>query len=68
MILGGYREVDKLNYSRECKRIIKSALEVERIELFGNINKINEILEGIGYKKVVLNITKNTKKELEKHY
>lgn len=68
MILGGYREVDKMNYSRECKRIIQSALEVERIELFGNINKINEILEGIGYEKIVLNITKNTKKELEKYY
>ncbi|MGU8283504.1 hypothetical protein ACV3KU_15625 [Clostridium perfringens] len=68
LALSAYKEIEKVHYARECKRAIKSALEVERENMLGNINKINEILEGMGYKKIELNITKSIKKELEKCY
>ncbi|WP_346971664.1 hypothetical protein [Clostridium perfringens] len=68
LALSAYKEIEKVHYARECKRAIKSALEVERENMLGNINKINEILEGMGYKKIELNITKTVKKELEKYY
>lgn len=68
LVLSAYKEIEKVHYARGCKRAIKSALEVERENMLGNINKINEILEGMGYKKIELDITKTVKKELEKYY
>lgn len=56
------------HYARECKRAISSMDKIKGITLFGNINKLNEILEVLGYKKIEMDITPSIKKELKKHY
>lgn len=69
LILGALKKTEhKSNYSRECKKAIKSAQGVKRTKLFGNIALLNELLEKMGYNKIEIETSKNVKKLLEKHY
>lgn len=69
LILGALKETElKSNYSRECKKAIKSAQGVKRTKLFGNIALLNELLEKIGYNKIEIETSKSVKKLLEKQY
>lgn len=69
LILGALKKTElKSNYSRECKKAIKSAQGVKRTKLFGNIALLNELLEKIGYNKIEIETTKSVKKLLEKQY
>lgn len=56
------------HYSRQCQQAIKSAKEIEGRNLFGNINKINELLRGLGYAEIKIDMTKSIKKAVEKMY
>lgn len=56
------------NYSRVSKNTINSVAEIEGKSLFGNMQKLNEILEVLGYKKIEIDMTKGIKKEVKKHY
>lgn len=60
--------VSSSHYARECRRAIRSIEKIRGITLFGNINKLNELLEALGYEKIEMNITPSIKKELKKHY
>lgn len=69
IVLSALKEIERPNhYSRQSKKTIKSAMEIEGITLFGNINKINEILKALEYKEIKLNMTKGIEKEVKKHY
>lgn len=69
LILGALKKTElKSNYSRECKKAIKSAQGVKRTKLFGNIALLNELLEKIGYNKIEIETSKSVKKLLEKQY
>lgn len=69
VIMEAMRDISAPNhYARECRRGIKSVEKIEGIKLFGNINKINEILEALNYKPIKMDITPMIKKELRKHY
>lgn len=69
IVLEALRTVaSKRHYASEGRRAIKSMERIEGINLFGNINKLNEILGRIGYEKIKMDITPTVKKEVEKHY
>lgn len=68
IVLSALKEIEKSNYARECRRAIKSASEIKGINLFGNIDKINEVLGALGYEKICLDMNENTKKMLREHY
>lgn len=69
IVLAALRKTEISNhYSVVSKRAIKSAEEVEGVKMFGNINKLNEILEKLGFEKIDLNITSGIRKEVKKHY
>lgn len=69
IVLGALKELDKNgHFSRQAKKAIKSATEIEGITLFGNISKLNEILEQLGYEKIDIKMTKGIEKEVKKHY
>lgn len=55
-------------YMREVRKAIKSASAIKRVNLFGNIVKLNEILELLEYKKVEIETTKTARNLIEKHY
>lgn len=68
ILLEGMRKTERVNhYSRNCKKVIRSAKEIEGINLYGNIKKLNEILENLEMEKIENTITKGIKKEVEKH-
>lgn len=58
----------KSNYARESKTLINRAIEGKQINLFGNIEKLNEILEKLGRETVEIKLTNHIKKELKKHH
>lgn len=69
IILAALRDTERSNhYSRQAKKTINSALEIEGKELFGNINKLNEILGKLEFEKIELDITRGIKKEVGKYY
>lgn len=68
-ILAGLKEIDKSgNFTRDARKEIERAVEGKQIKLFGNINKLNEILKGLGIKKINVKLTPTIKKELKKYY
>lgn len=69
VILGALKEnTSKGNYARECKTLIERCLEGKQIKLFGNINKLNEILKVLGQEKISVEMTNYIKKMLKKYY
>lgn len=69
IILGALRVTEQSkNYARECRKIIERASQGKQIKLFGNINKLNEILEALGYEKIEIDMTNNTRKMVAKYY
>lgn len=69
IILGALRVTEaSKNYARECRKIIERASQGKQIKLFGNINKLNELLEALGYDKVEIDMTNNTRKMVAKYY
>lgn len=69
VILEALRQVIRpANYARECRKAIKSTGKIEGKKLFGNINKLNEILIKLDYDPIKMDMTPVVKKEVEKHY
>lgn len=69
IVLGALKENTISNhYARECKILINRCLEGKQVKLFGNINKLNEILEVLGQEKVDIEMTNHIKKTLKKYY
>lgn len=69
IVLAALKEnTSKGNYARECKVLINRSLEGKQEKLFGNIARINEILEVLGYGLIKLEMTNHIEKEVEKHY
>lgn len=69
IILAALKRIVRSNhYSRDCKAEINRAIQGKQIKLFGNINKLNEILKALGYKEIKLEMTKGIEKETRKHY
>lgn len=56
------------HYARECKTLINRALEGKQEKLFGNVARINEILEVLDYELIKLEMTNHIEKEVAKHY
>lgn len=69
IVLAALKRIVRSNhYSRDCKAEINRAIQGKQIKLFGNINKLNEILKALGYKEIKLEMTKGIEKETRKHY
>lgn len=69
IVLSALRDTEtKKNYSRQAKETISSTREIEGKKLFGNINKLNEILEKLGFEEIKLDMTRGIRKEVEKYY
>lgn len=69
IVLSALRQTEITNnYSRRAKETIRSAGDIEGKRLFGNIDKLNEILGALGVEKIEMDMTKGVKKEVEKHY
>lgn len=69
IVLGALKELDRSShFSREAKKAIKSALEIEGVVLFGNINKVNEILKALEYEEIKIKMTPSIIKTVKKHY
>lgn len=69
IVLGALKENTLSNhYSRECKTLISRVLEGKQVKLFGNIEKLNEILEVLGQEKVDIKTTRNIKKLVNKYH
>lgn len=68
ILIGALKEIETVkNYSREAKKAIESAGRVKRTNLFGNVFKLNEILELLGYDPIEITMTQGVKKLLEQH-
>lgn len=68
ILLGALKEIETVkNYSREAKKAIESAGRVKRTNLFGNVFKLNELLELLGYDPIEITMTQGVKKLLEQH-
>lgn len=69
IVLGALKEIENPKiYSRECNKAIQSAQCVNRINLFGNINKLNELLSKLGFEVIQINTTKNISNLIKKYY
>lgn len=69
IVLGALKENTRSNhYARECKILIDRCLEGKQTELFGNINKLNEILKALGQEKIDIEMTNHIKKVVKKYY
>lgn len=55
------------HFSREARKAIASALEIQREKMVGNICNFNEILSKLQYQKIRINLTKSVEKEIQKH-
>lgn len=67
ILLGALKKVEISNiYMREARKAIKSAGEINKENLFGNIKRLNEILRLLGYKKIKIETTKTVEEELKK--
>ena len=66
ILLGALKKVEISNiYMREARKAIKSAGEINKESLFGNIKRLNEILQLLGYKKIKIETTKTVEEELK---
>lgn len=69
IVLKAIKENTRSNhFARECKTLINRSIEGKQINLFGNMEKINEILKKLGQDPVEIKLTNHVKKELKKHY
>lgn len=69
IILGALKKnTPKGNYARECKNLIDRSLEGKQKYLFGNIDKLNEILGEMGQAKIDIEMTKHIEKTVAKYY
>ena len=67
ILLGALKKVEIPNiYMREARKAIKSAGEINKENLFGNIKRLNEILQLLGYKKIKIETTKTVEEELKR--
>lgn len=69
IVLTALRDTELPNhYSRQAKETISSTREIEGKKLFGNIDKLNEILEKLGFEEIKLDMTRGIRKEVKKYY
>lgn len=69
IMLQALKDIDKArNFTRDARKEIDRAEQGKQIKLFGNLHKLNEILNDLGYKKIEMKLTPTIKKELKKYY
>lgn len=69
IIIAALKEIEsQATYTRECRRAIRAGQAVRGNNLFGNIEKVNKLLEKRGYKTIDLDITPTIKRELVINY
>lgn len=68
IVLGALKKIDTTgNYIKECRKAIRLVEKIEHTNMMGNVEKINEILEKLGYKPIKIKMTKVVKNMLQKH-
>ncbi|MCS5422201.1 hypothetical protein [Psychrilyobacter piezotolerans] len=66
ILLGALKNTIRIdNFSREARRAITSALEIEREKMVGNICNFNEITSKLQYPKIKKKPTESIEKEIQ---
>lgn len=64
ILLYAIKKTSGSNYMRDSRKAIKSVKKVTGTQMIGNINKLNEILNKLGYESIEIDISNKLKKEL----
>lgn len=64
ILLYAIKKTSGSNYMRDSRKALKSVKKVTGTQMIGNINKLNEILNKLGYESVEIDISNKLKKEL----